>query len=310
MHVDISQDIRERLEFKAAKLLRIHKETTFYNSNYKLRHPFAIYNISMNAVLANFKNLLRALESYRNDQSARELSDKEINRNLIISTDQYLDSIMEHCDDCLSIIKSFFPSEEDKKYKKACRNFNQSIRTFRDHIAKQVNHIKHSQARIRLIVFYNETVSVPGYYIEGIHTNGTVGPHPDIHPGGNSAFSYYREIRYALCGLLFISDLLADTLNKFLPENVAPVEKFEVNSDKDTLAEVFKDIAIMPFVFFPDEYNKAIPSIRLTDNQRIIRYPSQIAKPQKLPANMKITTEFQGDGVSKSFKMPYFGKGI
>jgi hypothetical protein len=303
MHVNIAQKVSDRLELSADAILRTQKESLFYNLQYGLRHPYAIYTVSISAVMDNFNNLITALEAFQSNTSSEPFSNKESNRNLIISTDQLIDSIMEHLDDCLSIIKSLFLSDEEKKYKKACRGFNESIKVFRDHVAKQVNYIKHSQSRIRLIAFYDGTLMVPGYYIDGILSDGTVGPHPCIHSGSNTAFSYYRETRFLLCGILFISELLAGHIKKLLPKGV-PCE----NKTKDVVGEVLNGIERLPFIFFPDEYRKPVPAILRRGDRRMIRYPSLITKPHKMHGEMRITTEFQVDGVSKAYTLPYFGK--
>jgi hypothetical protein len=306
MHINISHDLKYPLELKTAMILRPYKETIFYNSNYGLRHPLAIYNISIDAVIENLGNLLSCLEQFQNERLARELSDNKLNRDLIVSTDQYLDSMMEHLDDCFSIIRTMFHDGEDKKYKKACQNFKEAIKGFRDHIAKQVNKIKHSQARIRLITFYNDTISLPGYYIEGVLEDGKVGPHPDIHPKSNTAFSYNREVRYSICGLLFVSEILLNNIKQALPDRVGKVQK----SDNHKFGNIVDKVSRLPFMFFPDEYKKPVPLILKTSNQRIIRYPSLISRPKKLPTPLRIKTEFQVDGVSKAYVLPYFGKDI
>lgn len=304
MRIDINQDLNHPLELKASKLLRSYKDSPFYNDNYGLRHPFAIYNVSINSVIENQKNLLSNLERIQSDQLNRELSDKKINNDLIVATDQYLDSIMEHLDDCLSIIKAMFPIEEEKHYKKTCRQFNQAIKNFRDHIAKQVNNIKHNQARIRLVTFYTDVLFIPGYFIEGVLPDGAIGPHPEIHYNSNTAFSYNREVRYLICGLFFVSEILANTIKQKFRGSVGSAQKNEDNR----LDDIVDRISQLLFMFFPDEYKKPVPLILRTPKQRIIRYPSQFSRPQKLPSPIHIKTEFQGDGVSKSFKLPYFGK--
>lgn len=301
MKIIVRIDINNTPQLQAAIVLGALKKYKFYNTDFSLRHPLAIYNISISAVITSMSFLLDTVNRL-NSISARELQNEENNKALISATDQYLDSIMEHMDDCLNIIKSLYGQKNEKKYKKSCRVFNQHIKSFRDHIAKQVNHIKHSQARIRLIVFYNKSIYVPGYFIEGVLPDEVIGPHPVVHPGSNSAFSYSREIRHSLCGIFFISNYLANIIKAEMPIKA----KGALDKNKE-LGELILKISGIGNVFFPDEYKKPIPNIKITSSTITIEYPCKRACLTAFPPQMKVKLGFMGDGVTKTFKMPHFG---
>lgn len=213
MKFSLKNPVEEPLQLPATQFLSQHKNYLFHNKDYGLRHPLAIYNVSISSVLWRHEMLINCLEDIHRLKN-NPLSDKVVVANLIAATDHYLDAVMEHIDDCVNVIKCLFPKNRKSERTKECQSFLRGIRSFRDNVAKQVNLIKHNQSRIRLIAFYSDTYVIPGYFIEGVLPNGTIGPHPEIHECSNTAFSYSRVLRLFMCGLFYTSRYLAQVLQE------------------------------------------------------------------------------------------------
>lgn len=304
MKITLRIDKEEPLILAAQRCLDRYKKFTFYNAHYKSRHPTAIYKISTQKIFKRTKSLIKWLEVL-NDPIKRK-QEQEIDHLVKEHTDQYLDAMAEHFDDCLRILKTICDPSDSQKTRAICRKFNNNIGEFRDHIAKQANFLKHEHAGVELVRFHNNIFSLSGYFITGAITSDVICPHPEIHPGSNSAFSYSRELRKNLCGLFFISEVLA----KILKENVERVKFNPIVERNEELEEHFENICTLPYVFFPDEYNKIIPEVLIYKEKKIINYPGKNHAPKLLPHNLTITTSMYFDGISNIHKMPYFGKEI
>src|SRR5262245_18275161 len=101
---------------------------------------------------------------------------------------------MEHMDDCANILKVFYPPSTRISTDKTLFGSGLS-KGYRIHIGKLVNHLKHNQGRLRSIIFFNNTDVFPGYFVEGVNAQGALGPADHIHEGGNTAFSFARDLR-------------------------------------------------------------------------------------------------------------------
>ena len=69
-------------------------------------------------------------------------------------------------------------------------------------------------------------------------------------------------------------------------------------------------VSDLPFIYFPDELRKDIPLVKRTLEKYIIEYPSQRARTMSVPNGARIITSFRGDGVTRTYKVPYLGQGI
>ena len=81
--------------------------SSLYNSHYGLRHPFGIYTVSLEKILGSFEELLKVLERSTNHDLTSKKLDVGWDDDLLLGLERLLYSIMEHFDDCESIIKCF-----------------------------------------------------------------------------------------------------------------------------------------------------------------------------------------------------------
>lgn len=150
---------------RATSALEAAKDFPTFQSRLKLRHPLAVYNISISQVVGRFS---ATLKSYKRLSLPFSTSNEheEMNTVFLDSLDALLDSLIEHVDDCNNVIRCFFESESNPKYKKTYSQFKSSIRPYRDHIGKVVNKIKHDQGRLRPVLFSWPGGNSYGYFVE------------------------------------------------------------------------------------------------------------------------------------------------
>lgn len=301
MKLDIKIDPSvARNPLPAQLFLEEKKQGEFRNVELGLRHPLAIYNVSINTVINAFNTLLDTLALYNDSDHEKRLGDK-VGASLVQSTDHLLDAVMEHFDDCENIVKVFYASSEKKLCGKALRNLNQTVRQCRDFVAKQVNAIKHNQGRVRLIEFRNPEIKVIGYFIEGVLADGAIGPNPEVHSGGNTAFSYVRVLRYLLATVIFVSRALVSQLNQRSRVS-SPLKKEGLGG----FSQVAQRIVALGDYLFPDELDGLIPRIEWQqDKKALIEYPSKSKCGKPPPEPFRINFIHRGDGISRSFKLPY-----
>ena len=106
-----------------------------------------------------------------------------------------------------------------------------------------------------------------------------------------------------------VSRHLASTVNALVgskKEDVVPEIK---ESQEQKVAEVVARVSNLPMMFFPDEVKLPIPSTKYTDKEEegieiVLTYPDDNVEVLRAPPG-KARLQIQGDGVSRSFKLPY-----
>lgn len=293
---------------KAARVLQdLHGVPTFEDS-YAARHPFAAYNISLTAIARRLVAVVESLTELQK-QSQFAVEGKSVpDERLLEATDHLLDSLMEHMDVCNGILRSFYAPADEKKFKNALAAFKASVEPYRKHIGTIDNYIKHSQGKLRSICFQWTAGNCFGYFVEGPVASGVLGPVGIVHPGENSAFSFNRDIPYHVCNVFAVGARLANAIHAVDRRLVVlpPVKSVEVR-DSDW-SKAIRAVAALPAVFFPDELLKGMPKVHLAENKVLIEYPAARTRTVGPPHQSQISLSFGGDGVTRSFKMPYFNE--
>lgn len=297
LSVQISKSTAQ-LPLPATAFLSDLRDTEFNSAALGLRHPIGIYNVSLTSVVNSFASALDAVDvhlkiAYDSDER------KDSSAHLIQSLDQLLDAVVEHFADVRSIVRVFFDGAGERAWRSALRQFDETVRSARDFSAVQVNQIKHSQARVRLIHVTSWSIPTAGYFIEGVDGNGALGPNPVVHHG-NTAYSFARAFRTLLCSVYFLARALPHALHRKADSS---------NSAHETgfgqLFSLFERMASYDRHVFWDEISNC-PDI--IDRPTAIVVDTQASGHWLLPpATGKIELEFGGDGVTRNFRMPYMG---
>jgi hypothetical protein len=223
-----------------------------YYKNHTERHPLSIYSLSLQKVMKAFIAILDEIEQVNYALfNAEGKLDYSLTK-LSILQKELLESLLYHIDDCYRVLKVLHPysaieerfveSWLQKAKNPAYKDFSQAIKSYRESFAPIVNKIKHNGSTLRAIIMHSheqnlvtnplekkikvfpENIRLAGYFLEGVHPNGNIGPDPEIHQNGKSAISLNRDLRYHFAHIYRIGH----HLKKAIIKTVRHVEKTDL----------------------------------------------------------------------------------
>jgi hypothetical protein len=268
------------------------------------RSPVAAYNVSVDNVVRRLLKVAQLVDEGQRDGIFAHDEPEAKSADLLDATDHMLDALVEHIEDCGSIIQSFFPVDERKRSEQAVARFKKSVLEYRDHVATIVNYMKHSQGRLRLVVMTTDAISTLGYYVEGVTRSGGIGPVGTVHPNENSAFSYNRDLPFHACQIFLVGVKLAEALTTIDPRLHAG-NGSEISNTK--LGALLPLVSALPKIYFPDELLKDQPYLGVNGQGVVLEFPSQRVHPAT-HGRMKVKALFMTDGATKEFSVPYLGQ--
>jgi hypothetical protein len=215
-----------------------------------LRPPIGVYNVGFSRVVSRFERLLPPLEVIAGGQWTEEkLPDYDVT---LESFEAVLCALLEHVDDCRSILRALFDSPASFKSNCSVRKYDERVRLYRDHIGNVVNAIKHRQGRLRGVSVFNPQLLIPGYYVETAHPDGMIGPDKYIHDNGDTAFSCYENCRYHFVNLFRCAYLLNEAVQGTV--SLEPTKSpYTDQSERKKLLELARRISGLPNTCFLDE---------------------------------------------------------
>lgn len=290
----------------AAHALRQVVEKNIQSRHVELgfRHPFAVYGSSISTICRRFLRVINMWSTAHICVSLGRELDELAAEELLEHTDQLLDALMEHMDDCEHIIESLIPAPE-KGISREHKSYRAEVRFYRSHIGNIVNYIKHNHGRLRLVEIVSDTSASLGYFVEGPGENQGLGPAPTIHQGGRYAFSYSRDLRLHLCAIYAVSKALAKALRLAHPETDGESEHTQAH-----FADLHKCLALfdrLPECFYPDEIEKPVPSVTFNNGNVVLEYPAT-KRPKGIgdgSENFRVKVSYRADGVTSAFRLPY-----
>lgn len=296
-----------------------------YHASYSKRPPLGIYNYSLQKIWKGFENVLDALDQLDRSQPFRDQEQfgSNFDNPLMDAQEDLLMAIKEHFDDCLTVLKCFYPysigSKKEKFNKeKVIVDYKTDVVDFFTHISQIANHIKHHQGRPVLLVMFNEKSFIPGYFLQGVNEKGIILPYREIHlpvrsefdpeAGYDTAFSFFYDLRYLFYGVYALSHHLAKAINQIAKPSVQlPSSPIDPLDNKALL--IAKRIYMLPTRFYEDELKKETPSIKVieTQDETIIRLacPGEHVLIASFGPQQNVVP-FLGDGVSTQYKFPYW----
>lgn len=283
------------------------------------RHPKSAYGSSLRAVCEQWLktfDLLDALYKEHNWES-KESSYSE----LLKDYRELLYRLNEHLDACFSALRVLSPVSAgkeitfdtqflDKAKFPGWKSFKAAIAPYRqEHIGVLVNTMKHSQGELAQIFFHSPMEFRPGYFLKDVLPGGTLGPSAKLHDGGETAFSFSRDMMMHFWWIYRIGDLLADTtigaVKALYSHDIVETPQ---KSPDDKWHLLATSCATLRPEFFPDEAQKPYPRIlcRPDCNELSLEFPTS-ARGHKVPS-MQVSMVFKVDDAHLSNKMPYYPK--
>ena len=185
------------------------------------------------------------------------------------------------------------------------RAYRRAVQEYRDHIGNVVGRIKHQQGRLCLLTVRLGQSSFAGYFVAVGLADGSVGPDPNIHKHGLTAFSFNRDLRYHLCHVLMTSGHLARTV-----EGLTDAGSNEFTPAGDRVIDSVLRISDLAETYFPDEYEKPRPILRLDTPQDrprrlVVEFVSSKTWRPFLGSRFQVTLRTHGDGSTRRWKLPY-----
>jgi hypothetical protein len=263
------------------RVLNTDFQIPLYYSNHKFRHPRAIYNVSYSTVIEKLHDTIVTLYQVMGEKLFLDPKNYEWDINLLTKQKDLLYTLMEHLDDCENILACFISPSDNRNKNPYVRSFKKAIKEYQDHIGKIVNHIKHEQGRIRSIVFINDKLAMPGYFIENAVGENAIGPVEKIHPNGQGAFSFARDLRYHFFYFHAVAESLGDAIIKFIGSE--PISGTSTSEQTDyRVLDIAKAISEIPLAFYPDEILKPIPTVVVSTDDELgptitLTYPDKKA---------------------------------
>ena len=298
--------------------------TVLHHTAYSLRHPQAIYTISLSRITQAFISVLDARDGVDTAPvNAEQHLDFDASA-LLKAQEELLEALLSHIDDCYSVLKALHPPtslkhppREADKWLYAAKHptvsaFASNIRPYRSAFAPIVNRVKHEHGRLRSVVFYGARSRIPGYFAEGVDTKEQVGPDPVIHPG-NTAISFNRDLRFHFVWLYLVGAHLQQAVEGALKKQYQLRLSIQRREDQDAhmqadLTRIAERINALPFQFFPDEIQKPSPEIGVQvtdkDTELILVYPSS-SRAFGPTSGMRTQAAWSGDGVTRTWRLPY-----
>lgn len=297
----------ELVALPAAPLLSaLPNSAAAFNTDHQLRPPLGIYNTSINLCLERLETAVTLI-------TAPELRDTffsqttPFERRIIEAYDAFLDAMMEHMEDCLSVMLTFFATTKERERHPAVKQYRKSVADYREHIGCVVNHIKHSQGRLRLCGIRSTRHFVLGYFVEGVDEKGTLGPAPQIHRNGNNAFSFHRDLRLHIGNLFLVSNALMVAVEEIAgASTVLPMTA----TGNEGLTTILRTVSSLPKTVFRHELALDWPKITMVPSNGKqgpilkVEFPCPYERPVTPTGRLDVVNKFTGDGVSKSFRFP------
>jgi hypothetical protein len=195
-----------------------------------VRHPLAIYNLSMSRICDKVRTCATKLEVLK--RKARTVSELNVLQQDMEELVDYIElclySAVEHVDDIQTIAASCFKSKSDYEKSPLKKGLLQDMKVIRDRLAAIANAMKHQQARIRLYALEfkhaGQIMCLHGMFVEAFD-KGTAGPSPILHAGVEKIISIPSFLWEVIVYLFEMSSLLHNFLKSVLQEvgvNSAP----------------------------------------------------------------------------------------
>lgn len=339
MKLSLSLAQRGNLYPSVYNCLRSLPDCALHHSDHGLRHPQAIYSLSLTRVLRAFEVVLD-----ENDKIYQTPTDSEGRANfetaaLLKAQQELLDALMAHIDDCYQILKALYPASRNGAWKPArfahqwlfqakhptVEFFRDQVNPYRETFAPIDNKIKHEHGRLRSLVMRHPAflgvphLRIAGYFVEGVDSQQTLGPDREIHEG-KYAISFHYDLRHHFVHLYLIGHFLAQALVDVIKIDYLPGFKIEQyvsvsQSEIEGIKNIAERIANLPFLFYMNEVTKPVSSVNvlvtdeditlLIHEKLVFKTLTSLRSSTLNPSQVEI--QYGGDGVSRSWKLPYMG---
>ena len=273
-----------------------------------LRHPLGTYNTSVAVVAKRVTRVVNLLRTVVPETGPGHTESPEQAEALLESHEALLQGLMQHMDDCINILRGLTVDRRDFDKSRHVKVYRRAVDQYRSHIGKVAGRIKHRQGRLTLLTARLGARSFAGYFVAVGLAEGGVGPDPDIHKHGWTAFSFNRDLRFHLCHVFLTSARLARAVEGLT--GASPVDAEPVH---DALTDSVVGVIGLPETYFPDEYEEPRPVLRFetgqdASHQLVADFVLSKGWRPFAGQGFQLKLATHGDGSTRSWKVPYFGR--
>ncbi len=310
----------QQLKPKIEQVLTQIENRFLFHQNYDLKHPLALFNTSFNKIEESLQDFFKIYDRITFDQLRQTQGGDIPVREIIKLYRVYLYSLREYLDDCYHIAKSFIAPDKNHKDDRnqynwllknaqipAVQNFLNATNDYKRFLDEIVNALKHNNAILNGIIFFDEAAKefYLGYYVANV-VNERYEPVQLIHAdyqGEHTAFSFGRDVRFNMYYIFAVAEELLKMIINLGIQPAVSSKSLPTNEKRETL---FKNIMELPRTFFPDEYQKPVPSVSISDDKLLkLECPSMLSlKP--LPRPHSVMLYHSPDGKTRSFALLYY----
>jgi hypothetical protein len=266
-----------------------------------LRHPVAAYNVSVAAVADRLDNVLHLLPLV--------LSDAARDSDLLRAYEALLQALREHIEACRGILKSLVPDPAKFRKNPHVRRFDGAAREYSGQVGMLSGRLRHQGRRLVLMTAVLAGTRFGGYFVEAPLPRNTVGPDPEIHSEGLTAFSFNRDLKFHACNLLLISERLRMAVGALC--GLAGMETCQKTA-AHRLADAVEQIAALSDIYFPDEYERQRPVLSFfgenAEARLHVEFVSSAGWRPYAGQRFEVSLRYTGDGVTSKWKVPYTQK--
>lgn len=294
-------------------------ENFWRHAEHERRHPASAYGTSLRLIEKRWLAVFEGLSTVRHEY----LWAGEV-KSMAKLTDDYgqlLSKLNEHYDACTSVLRSLCPPLPgkndpidgkflDKAKLPGWKAFRDATKEYKNnHIGFIVNSLKHNQCELCPVHFESIHSFRPGYFLQDVLPGGQLGPNRKLHSGGNTAFSFARDILMHLWWLYKIGDQLSEAIR--IATNVIHGHKLlaqpRPDDGKSWVAILEHCTALRP-EFFPDELQKPYPRVILNkqSEELTLEFPTT-ARGFRMEPQAKVVCQLTIDGKHNTNKVPYLG---
>ena len=283
------------------------------------RHPVSVYGQSLRVIgeqwLRVFDRLDIVYSEYHWERGTSKYAE------LLHEYHGLLSRLHEHADACLSVLRSLCPvGEKPKKLDfqfleqvkpAGWKSFRDSTRTYqKERLGAIVNTLKHDQGTLCMLYFYSALEFRPGYFLQDVLADGSLGPSGRVHDGNCTGFSFAHDMLLHLWWLYRTGDLLAEAtvVCTAAQHNIKLEESPLKDSDDSLWGDVLRRCARIKPEFFPDEVRLPYPQVVFQDPPIAITLTFPTTARGHRVSNLRVTSGITVDGQHLTNRLPYFGE--
>jgi hypothetical protein len=172
--------------------------------------------------------------------------------------------------------------------------------------------------KLKMVAFQFQKYGMVEGKVRQVSADATEAPSPNTRSDALTGrdrpmgpLSFNRDLPFHMVNLYFVSAVVGGHLQKLLGPGPTVPDAPLAESDNE-LAEVLRRLSLMSRTFFPDEVRMPVAAVQYRGNSGgqgfsvLLELPARRIKARALPANAQARISWSGDGVSTTYKVPYW----